>query len=189
MSSQIETKAWKVWNPVDWEIHPNRNDLHSLLDVETIYAHSRGIAMRKFISKNAVPKSEQKQIKTARYENDDLVLTDEYPNGVRKSVFEYIKKEEVRISKRKEFVESQPDDTLFYIQKSGFVGNCMLFWAKGGCGYTTDIKNAQIYTKQQVLDNHIKQGEEHIIWVAYHIEHVASKMVDFHKTDSAFSIN
>jgi hypothetical protein len=40
----------------------------------------------------------------------------------------------------------------YYLQDSrSFVGNCVMFWAEGGRGYTTDIDAAHIFTKEQAF--------------------------------------
>ena len=44
---------------------------------------------------------------------------------------------------------------LFYLQDSrSYVGNDILWWAKGGKGYTTDLSKAEIYTREQALTQH-----------------------------------
>lgn len=44
---------------------------------------------------------------------------------------------------------------LFYLQDSrSYVGNDVLFWAKGNNGYTTDLRNAEVYTQEQAQRQH-----------------------------------
>jgi rubrerythrin len=44
---------------------------------------------------------------------------------------------------------------LFYLQDSrGYVGNDVLWWAKDGNGYTTDLSKAEIYTHTQAQSQH-----------------------------------
>ena len=44
---------------------------------------------------------------------------------------------------------------LFYLQDSRtYVGNDVMWWAKNGNGYTTDLSNAQIYTLDQAQSKH-----------------------------------
>ncbi len=41
----------------------------------------------------------------------------------------------------------------FYIQDSRqYVGNDILFWAKNGCGYTTDLSKAGVYSKIEAIE-------------------------------------
>jgi len=43
----------------------------------------------------------------------------------------------------------------FYLQDSrGYVGNDVLWWAKNGNGYTTDLSKAHIYTKDEAVKQH-----------------------------------
>ena len=43
----------------------------------------------------------------------------------------------------------------YYLQDSrGHVGNDMLFWAKDGKGYTTDLSRAHVYTKGDAVRQH-----------------------------------
>jgi hypothetical protein len=42
----------------------------------------------------------------------------------------------------------------FYLQDTrGYVGNDVLFWAKGG-GYTTDVSKAEIFTRDDAFHQH-----------------------------------
>ncbi|OGV36172.1 MAG: hypothetical protein A2020_12265 [Lentisphaerae bacterium GWF2_45_14] len=43
----------------------------------------------------------------------------------------------------------QKDNELKYYLYTGYVGNCLLFYAKHGRGYTLDICKAEIFTKEQ----------------------------------------
>jgi len=43
----------------------------------------------------------------------------------------------------------------FYLQDSrGYVGNDVLWWAKNGNGYTTDLSKAHIYNKDEAVKQH-----------------------------------
>ena len=43
-------------------------------------------------------------------------------------------------------------EQLYYVQetRSGCVGNCVLWWGKDRCGYTTEIRDAGLYTEADV---------------------------------------
>lgn len=46
-------------------------------------------------------------------------------------------------------------DELYYLQDSrSYVGNDVLWWAKDGNGYTTDLSNAHVYTKADAIAQH-----------------------------------
>jgi len=53
---------------------------------------------------------------------------------------------------------------LFYLQDSrDYVGNDILFWAKNEKGYTTDLNNAETYTKKEAVAQHNRR-ESDIPW-------------------------
>ena len=39
--------------------------------------------------------------------------------------------------------------TLFYIQTKGYCGNCLLWWADGGHGYTLNLDEAWRVTREE----------------------------------------
>ena len=39
-----------------------------------------------------------------------------------------------------------------YFIQNGYSGNAMCFWAKNGRGYTSDIDNAEEFTKEEAID-------------------------------------
>ena len=68
---------------------------------------------------------------------------------------------------------------LFYMQDSRnyAVGNYVLFWAKNGMGYTTDISKAQVYTKKDALVRH-RRRETDIPWPKNYIDARTRPTVD-----------
>lgn len=40
----------------------------------------------------------------------------------------------------------------YYVQNysQGYVGNSMLWWRKGDCGYTCDIQDAKVFTQEEI---------------------------------------
>ena len=40
---------------------------------------------------------------------------------------------------RLEKIQAMPDDTMFFFQSYGFVGNAINFWSKDSKGYTTNL--------------------------------------------------
>jgi len=66
----------------------------------------------------------------------------------------------------------------FYLQDSrNYVGNDVLWWAKDGAGYTTDLRNAHIYTKDQAVSKH-RERESDIPWPKYYIDNKTRPAVD-----------
>lgn len=50
-------------------------------------------------------------------------------------------------------VKRELSDDLFYIQDSRqYVGNAVLWWAKGNSGYTTHISDAGIYSREEAIE-------------------------------------
>lgn len=59
---------------------------------------------------------------------------------------------------------------LFYLQDSrSYVGNDMLFWAKGGKGYTTDLRQAETYTREEAQARHDSRSTD-IPWPKPYID-------------------
>ncbi len=66
----------------------------------------------------------------------------------------------------------------YYIQDSrGYVGNDMLFWAKDGQGYTTDLRKAHVYTKDEAVSQH-QCRETDIPWPKDYIDAKTRPAVD-----------
>jgi hypothetical protein len=67
---------------------------------------------------------------------------------------------------------------LFYLQDSrSYVGNDMLFWAIDGKGYTTDLRKAQVYTKDEAVAQH-RRRETDIPWPKDYIDARTRPAVD-----------
>ncbi|UGQ44937.1 hypothetical protein [Massilia endophytica] len=80
-------------------------------------------------------------------------------------------------------------DDLFYLQDSrSYVGNDMLFWAKDGNGYTTDISKAQVYSKADAVARH-QIRETDIPWPKSYIDAKTRPAVDMQyvKCDEALA--
>ncbi|TCS35839.1 hypothetical protein EDC30_109138 [Paucimonas lemoignei] len=72
---------------------------------------------------------------------------------------------------------SQPEE-LFYLQDSrSYVGNDVLWWAKDGNGYTTDLSKAHVYTKAEALALH-ESRETDIPWPKSYIDGKTRPAVD-----------
>jgi hypothetical protein len=66
----------------------------------------------------------------------------------------------------------------FYLQDSRtYVGNDMLFWAVDGNGYTTDMRKAQVYTKDEAVQRH-QARETDIPWPKAYIDAKTRPAVD-----------
>lgn len=66
----------------------------------------------------------------------------------------------------------------FYLQDSrSYVGNDVLFWAIGGNGYTSDLRQAQVYTREEALRQH-QVRETDIPWPCDYIKGKTRPAVD-----------
>lgn len=73
----------------------------------------------------------------------------------------------------------------FYLQDSRtFVGNDVLWWAKDGKGYTTDLSKAEKYTKDEALRMHEMRHSD-IPWPCAYIEARTRPAVDMQYIKSA----
>lgn len=67
---------------------------------------------------------------------------------------------------------------LFYLQDSrGYVGNDVLWWAKEGKGYTTDLSKAQIFTQEEAQRHHDSRPSD-IPWPKDYIDLKTRPAVD-----------
>ena len=66
----------------------------------------------------------------------------------------------------------------FYLQDSrSYVGNDMLFWAIDGKGYTTDMRQAHVYTKAEAVAQHESRITD-IPWPKSYIDERTRPAVD-----------
>lgn len=80
-------------------------------------------------------------------------------------------------------------EQLFYLQDSrGYVGNDVLWWAKNGNGYTTDLNKAEVYTKEKSQAMH-NSRESDIPWPKDYIDGKTRPAVDMQyiKRDEALA--
>ncbi|MBL4763539.1 MAG: hypothetical protein JKY93_12685 [Gammaproteobacteria bacterium] len=67
---------------------------------------------------------------------------------------------------------------LYYLQDNrGYVGNDLLWWAKNGRGYTTDLSKAEIYTKEDAVSQN-KCRETDIPWPKDYVDAKTRPAVD-----------
>lgn len=70
------------------------------------------------------------------------------------------------------------EQPMYYFQDSrGFVGNCSIWWALNGSGYTTDLRKAQKYTlAQAVRQNRFRESD--LPWLCSEIDALQRPTVD-----------
>jgi len=72
---------------------------------------------------------------------------------------------------------------LFYLQDSrSFVGNDLMFWAIDGKGYTSDLRKAHMFTKQEAVQHH-EHRETDIPWPKEYIDQHTRPAVDHQYVD------
>lgn len=77
---------------------------------------------------------------------------------------------------------------LWYLQDSrSFVGNDVLWWRKGGNGYTTDLRDAETYTHEQAEQKR-RSREGDIPWPKEYIDSKSRPTVDFQQIDMAHAL-
>lgn len=75
------------------------------------------------------------------------------------------------------------ESELFYLQdKRQYVGNDLLFWAKDGKGYTTDVSKAEIYTKEKAFAQN-RSRETDVPWPKSYIDERTRPAVDHQYVD------
>lgn len=122
-------------------------------------------------------------IRVLRAKGADIVLWD--GNEITRNHLEFSIKEQERVNKRREAIEKYPDGSYFYVQ-NGFVGNSVCFWRKKSAGYTTEIDNAEMFSKNEILEKFVNGREEDIIWAATHINEIISRHVNANKLDYSY---
>jgi hypothetical protein len=66
----------------------------------------------------------------------------------------------------------------FYLQDSrSYVGNDVLWWAKNGAGYTSDLSKAEVYTRASAVSQH-NERESDIPWPKLYIDQKTRPAVD-----------
>lgn len=183
----IIKKAFIVWH--DGMLNKNPYLGYEISNVPVIYALTGNDAKKRATEPYDYSLYGEKpryiDLNVRRAKNADIVMFEK--REMRRSLVKEVLKERERFVKRKEDVDKLPDDTMFYIQ-NGYVGNSVSWWRLNSCGYTTDITNAQKYTKQEVLEKFVAGREEDIIWCADHVLKNIVQHVDAQYLNNQYSM-
>ncbi len=171
MKHEIVKKAFDVFDVSERRDH---NFPH------IIYAKDRNAARREFCGSED---AKYINVSATRMPDFDSVMYDGREVSLHR-VKEIEREKELR-SKRTTFVNSFPDDEMFYIQR-GYVGNAVSWWGLNNRGYVCDLDRAQAYTKAEVSAHFIDAKAEDTIWAASHVLTKISKMVDSQYLDRKF---
>lgn len=63
------------------------------------------------------------------------------------------------------------------------VGNCMLWWRKDRNGYTVDLREALVLTREEAFERHAGRGAD-VPWPRSYIDARAERHVDVQRCDS-----
>jgi len=82
-----------------------------------------------------------------------------------------------------EMMQKDHEKELYYLQDArSYVGNDILFWAKNGAGYTTDLNRAEVYTREEAVKQN-QCRETDIPWPKSYIDSKRRPAVDMQYTD------
>ena len=77
----------------------------------------------------------------------------------------------------------------YYLQDTRcVVGNSMMWWQKGGNGYTCDIKKAEVYSREEAFKKHANRSSDRP-WPKAYIDLRLQHHVDVQSCDYAEAIN
>lgn len=79
--------------------------------------------------------------------------------------------------------EQRTPDELYYLQVKGYCGNSLLWWKKDRHGYTCDIQQAHVFTREEAFGQHECRPTEDFPWRKDYIDarlqhHVNCDVVD-----------
>lgn len=116
-------------------------------------------------------------IKVQRSIQDDKILV----NGT------VIKRYELKTIERLNNISQLAKDKFFYVQdRRNYVGNAVLWWAKNGNGYVTDLSKAHKYTWNEIQSFNPRGTD--IIWESEHVENAIRQYVDAQYLKQEFSV-
>lgn len=78
--------------------------------------------------------------------------------------------------------ETSDSSEEYYLQVRGYAGNSLLWWRKGRCGYTADIKQAEVFTREAAFAQAKMRPTEDFPWRKDYIDerlqhHVNAELV------------
>ena len=74
-------------------------------------------------------------------------------------------------------------EKLFYLQDTRtMVGNDIVWWAKEGRGYTTDLNKAQVFTEYEAMRQHENRATDRP-WPKEYVDAKSRQAVDFQYVD------
>jgi len=96
---------------------------------------------------------------------------------------------EFKKRKRTNKMKKLPDNEYFYVQDSRtYVGNAVMWWAIDSKGYTTDLKKAHKFTKQEIIDKFGRGRDTDVVWIGSHVEKAIREYVDAQFLKAGFCV-
>lgn len=78
-------------------------------------------------------------------------------------------------------------EPLYYLQARGFSGNSLLWWKKGRHGYTAEIRDAEVFSKEAAFSQAKSRPDVDFPWRKDYIDARISHTIDSqkcHRSDS-----
>ena len=76
----------------------------------------------------------------------------------------------------------------YYLQDNrGSVGNDMMWWAKDGKGYTTDIDRAEVFSEFEAMQQHESRSTD-VPWPKDYIDSRTTRVVDIQHVDRSVAM-
>lgn len=175
MKYQIVEKAWILNNCNLEEPYFHNTDI--------VYYGNRGQAKRQAVVDNALGKTLNGEeisflnIKIKRFPNNDKII---YNGNI-------IKRYEQKSIERLNNIKELDKNKFYYVQdRRSYVGNAVLWWAKNGNGYVTDLSKAHKYSYVEIIKFNPRGTD--IIWESEHVEKAIKQYVDMQYFDKNYSI-
>lgn len=181
MKYEIKEKAYRVFVDEMFGNYPFFN----MGDIDVVYSDSREKARMKFNYWDSGLKEDipYTKIKAIRAKEHDVILYK--GEKIRRFLLKSKIKQEVRNKK----VLALPEKEKFYVQDArSYSGNYLVWWEKGGSGYTSNINNAHKFTKDEIIKSFTNGRETDIIWFASHVEEKKVQVIDCQNLKGEFKI-
>jgi len=91
------------------------------------------------------------------------------------------------LSGTEQYEATKSNQEYYYLWNGGYVGNAMLWWRKGGAGYTTNLDEAHKFTKEEAM-NYQKARNSDIPYLCAHVDDKSIRIADSQHIDYKFSI-
>ena len=180
---KVIKRAWRVWV----HSHLDETNYNNADYVPHIYANTLKEAKAKcdlYDAKNEHgDKARYIDIKARRSPHNDVV---QY-NGEEMERWRY--EDRLIKEKRNAKIQALEADEMYYVQDSrSYCGNSVFWWAKESRGYTTELNNAEKYTKDEIVKRFLNGRDSDVIWKASHVEKHIRTHIDAQYLESDYCV-